>query len=865
MQIPILQSRLNPPVLPGDLIIRPDLMKKLDKGTKQKLTLLSAPAGYGKTTLTGQWLKMQDRSFIWLSVDQTHIDSRIFIQYILSALGKKYDVFNNSYWQISQLQAEWEPLYILGHLINQIVESEINFLLVLDDYHLIDSKETNEIIRFLLENIPPHINVIITSRTDPNLPLAGMRAKQELEEINLQDLQFNIEETESLLNELPEVPLSEEEIHQIHLESEGWITGIQMALLAHNKNASDPVKFVRDYLFEEVLNGEDEQLVSFLYKTSILSYLNASLCDALRPDRKISSEKILSELLKKNLFIKEVDNDGGWFRIHPLLQEILKKKKVDDIAFLHITAARWFWEKEQYGESFHHFLNSGDYALTVDHLEKCWPIMEQNFNFQPWMGWVDGLPESEKVKHPLLLSQLAWALLDLGQLNQCEILLNKLEKLLNPQNGNKSILIQITSAWSYLFFIRRDLKRTIEYAEKMERLNDEENGFILIQARSYKALANWLMGNLDYAYSSFENFRDKMITFKIPAYALSSYLALTQIRMQQGRIIETRKLLEEALDFKNDPEQITDKVKASLYLRAAALDFEQGKMESMEEHLLICEKFSRIDSLVDFHYQWHQFRSLVFESENKWDKALTELDDAEHLFIQTPALDDISIEEQKTRIFIRMKKKTIAGKTLRALTKGMALFSSYQNESKIIIQIRYTLAFYSDLDELEKALILSKQLSVLARSDGRYRSLAEILILTTCLLHQLKRKDDALDVFRELMTFMENTGFIQIFLLERDNLEPFLSECSSRLMTIDTYQLLHDAFEEHKQKNQVLSPRELEVLRLIAIGLSNKRIGEKLFVAESTIKGHNQRIFQKLNVEKRTEAISVGHNLGLID
>ena len=865
MQIPILQTRLNPPVLPDDLIMRPNLMEKLNKGTKHKLTLLSAPAGYGKTTLAGQWLQMQERPFVWLSIDQTHMDSRIFMQYILSALGKKYDVFNNSFWQISQLQAEWEPLYIVGHLINKIIESEIDFLLVLDDYHLIDSKETNEILRFLLENLPPGINVIITSRTDPNLPLAKMRAKQELEEINLRDLQFNIGETERLLGELPLCPFTEEKIHQIYVESEGWITGIQMALLAHNRNSPDPVKFVRDYLFEEVLSREDSQLVSFLYDTSILSYLNASLCDALRPGRERSSEEILSELLKKNLFIKEVDNDGGWFRLHPLFQEILIEKRVGEVADLHIAAAQWFWEKGQHRESFHHFLSSGNFSLTVSYLEKCWPIMEQNFNFQPWLKWVDSLPESEKIKHPLLLSQIAWALLDLGQLNQCEVLLNKLGKLLDPLKGDKTILILIASAWSYLSFIRRDLRKTIEYAEKMESLDNEENSFNLIQARSYQALARWLMGDLDYAYRSFENFRDEMIAFEVPAYALSSYLALTQIRMQQGRISEVQKLLDEALGFENGPEQIIDKVKASLHLRAASLDFEKGNRESMEEHLLICGKYSRIDSLIDFHYQWHQFRALVFESDDKWDKALNELDDAEHLFIQTPALDDLSIEEQKTRIWIRMKKKTTARKALRTLFSAVDLIPSFQNESKIIIKIRFTLTFYEDSEELEHALELSNQLSAKARSEGRHRNLAEILILSTCLLHKLKRKDDALDAFRQGLSFLEDTGFVQVFLLERDNLKSFLREYSSRLMTIDAYQHLRDALEEHEQRKQVLSPRELEVLRLIAIGDSNKKIGEKLFVAESTIKGHNQRIFQKLNVEKRTEAISEGRKLGLIE
>ncbi len=865
MQIPVLQTRLNPPSLHKNLIQRPDLMEMLNQGTRHKLTLLSAPAGYGKTTLVSQWLQIQKRTFIWLSIDQIHKDPRIFTQYILSALGKKYDVFNNPFWEIPQIQADWDPLYILGHLINRIDQLELDFILVLDDYHIIDTIGINEILGFLLENLPPCINVILTSRTNPHLPLAKMRGKQELVEINLKDLKFNINETKSLLIVDSDSSLSMDKIHRIHNQNEGWITGIQMMMLAHNRNSSNPVKFAKDYLFEEILEKEDEHLISFLYKTSVLTYLNASLCDALIPEQDKSSEEILKELIKKNLFIKAVDIQGEWFRLHPLLFEVLIEKRKYGVQNLHILAAKWFWEREQYRESFHHFFCSKDYPLTISYLEKCWSMMEQNFDFLPWIEWAGKIPDNEKLKHPLLLCQIAWAQLDLGQLNQSEISLKNVEKSLKPSHTNKFLLVQISSAWSYLSFIRRDLGKTIEYAEKMEDLIDDEDCFTLMQARSYKALAHWLMGNLDLAYRSFERFRDEMIASGVPAFALGSYLALIQIRMQQGRNPEALKLFKEAMEFESGPKQIIDKVKASLHLRAAAIKFEEGNLETMEKHLGISEKLARTDSLVDYHYQLHQFRALACESDKKWERALKELDEAGHLFIQTPAIDDLSIDEQKTRIWIRMRKKTTARKAIGKLMTGGIPVPSFQNESGLIIKIRYSLTFSKEPGELETALNLLNQLMDKARCEGRDRSLAEILILDTCLLYKLNRKNEAYDVLMELLGLADKRGFVQIFLLEKEYLEPVFKEFSPRLKDLDAYQHIRDYINAHDKSIQILSYRELEVLKLMTLGLSNRSIGEKLFVAESTIKGHNQRIFQKLNVTKRTEAIAEGHKMGLID
>lgn len=856
MQIPILQTRLNPPILPDGLVSRPDLMSRISMGTKHKLTLLSAPAGYGKTTLVGQWLHKQERTFIWLSLDKIHRDSRVFMQYILSAMSMRFDIFNNPFWQIPQQQQEWNPLYLLGHLINKIEKSDIDLVFVLDDYHVIDSAEISEIFGFFLENLPCGINVIITSRTDPDLQLAKMRAKQELMEINSHELKFSLDEAERLLPGF--------DINEIHIQSEGWITGIQLALLGRKRNTFKAKSLVKDYLFEELLEKQDKKIVSFLYKTSILTYLNTSLCDAIIPENNTPSEEILKELLKNNFFIQKVDIEGEWFRLHPLLLDVLIEKRDCDVHDLHIRAAKWFWDREQYRESFNHFLGSQDYSITVDYLEKCWPLMEQNFNFLPWIKWAEEIPDNLKIKHPLFMVQIAWARLHLGQLSNCEISLKKVEKLLSTKHSDKSLLVQISSVWSYLFLVRRDLENTIKNAEIMENLTDKEDYFALIQAKSYIALAHWLMGNLDSAFYSIENFRDEMIALGVPAFALGSYLGLIQIRLQQGRNRDALILFEEAIEFQDGSKEILAKVKASLYLRAATICFEQGDLEAMNQHLTSSESLAAIDSLVDYHYQWHQFIALIYECDKKWDKALHELDEAEHLFIQTPAIDDLSIEEQKIRIWIRMKKKTIARKALMTLIIAGDPVPSFQNESRLLIKIRYSLTFYKDPEELQTVLKLLNQLCDIARREGRLRSLAEILILTTNVMYKLKKTNEAYAVLLELLSLAEQNNFIQLFLLEKDNLEPIFREFSSRLKTIDTYVQVRDYIDDHSKKSKILSTRELEILKLMALGLSNKEIGEKLFVAESTIKGHNQRIFQKLNVTKRTEAIVEGHNIGLL-
>lgn len=866
MKIPILQTRLKPPSLPDNLIIRPELFEKLSAGEKNKLILISAPAGYGKTTLAGQWLQRQERTVLWLSIDSIHSDSRIFMQYLLSAFGAEYDLFNKQLWQIPQLRAEWDSMYLLGHLINELNELRSKFILVLDDYHLIDNDENNDIVGFLLNNLPSGISILMTSRRDPHLPLARMRAKQELVEINLLDLQFQGEDTEDLIRGNALYPLTAEEILKIHIENEGWITGIRLAILAYNRKSSDHMDFAKDYLFEEILEKEDDRLVSFLFNTSILTYLNASLCDALYPEGVQPSDEILTELLQKNIFIKKVETEGDWYRLHPLFLEILIEKRNCNVRDLHIRAAMWFWDRGQYDECFNHLLNSGNYSLTVSYLEKSWPLMEQEFIFLPWLKWAQAIPESEKTRHPLFLCQFAWAQLNLGQLKQCEISLKVVERLISPFSGDNSLLLQISSAWSYLSFIRRNLDKTVEYAERMEQLVDPKDSFFLIQSKLYKALAHWLMGKLDQAYGSFEKFRDEMLVLRVPSYALGSYLALIQIRVQQGSLGEALKLFEEAIQIDDIPDRSLDKLKASLYLRSAAIHFESGDPESMEAHLAKSAELSLENSLVDYPYQWHQFRALVFESENKWDKAIEEILYAEHLFVQTLTVDNISIEEQKIRIWIRMGKMTIAKKALHNLINRGDTNPSFQNESLLLIKIRFSLAYnYSEPKELLTALDQLNRLAYLARLEDRFRSLIEILILTTSLLYRLNKKNEACDIFPELLPLAEKCACVQIFYLEKDILEPVFKEFSSRLKAIDAYRTIEKYIDDRRSKNQILSSREQEVLQLMSEGLSNKTIGEKLFVAESTVKGHNQRIFQRLNVSNRTEAMVKARMMGFID
>src|SRR5205823_5225857 len=345
-----------------NVVIRPRLIERLNEGLQRKLTLIAAPAGFGKTTLVSVWVAGCNRQVAWLSLDKGESDPTLFLTYLVAAL--RTIASNIGEGVLGALQSPQPPPTesILTALLNEITAIPDKFVRVLDDYHVIEAKPVDHALTFLLEHLPPQMHLVIATREDPQLPLARLRARGQLTELRATDLRFTPSEAAEFLNQGMGLNLSAEDITALETRTEGWIAGLQLAALSMQGQQDSTSfitsftgshHFVLDYLLEEVLGQQSESLQTFLLRTSILDRLCGSLCDAVLLNPSVSGQETLEYLEHANLFLVPLDNERRWYRYHHLFADLLRQRlqqrsasspgdEVGDVTKLHSRASVWY-------------------------------------------------------------------------------------------------------------------------------------------------------------------------------------------------------------------------------------------------------------------------------------------------------------------------------------------------------------------------------------------------------------------------------------------------------------------------------------------------------------------------------------------
>jgi LuxR family transcriptional regulator, maltose regulon positive regulatory protein len=405
-QSPLLEAKLYVPKARPGLVPRPRLMERLDHGAWGKLTLASAPAGYGKTTLLAAWARRaaSERSAGWVSLDQSDNDPTLFWSYIIAALRTVRPGVGESL--LSGLHSAQPPpiQVLLTGLINEIDAVQGNFVLVLDDYHTIDAEPVHNAIAFLLDHLPPRMHLVIATRADPSLPLARLRARGELTELRASDLRFTSDETAGFLNQAMGLGLSAADLAALETRTEGWIAGLQLAALSM-QGREDLAGFIRafegddryivDYLIEEVLQRQPGHVRSFLLQTSILDRMSGPLCDAVtgRED----GGGLLEALDRGNLFVVPMDDKGLWFRYHHLFADVLRAharaEQADEMPTLHRRASEWYEHHGFRAEAVDHALAATDFERAADLVERAGRAMLTGRQDEPFLRWLKALPD----------------------------------------------------------------------------------------------------------------------------------------------------------------------------------------------------------------------------------------------------------------------------------------------------------------------------------------------------------------------------------------------------------------------------------------------------------------------------------------
>src|ERR671921_731793 len=413
MSTPILATKLFVPPPQPKVVLRSRLIEHLDEGLDRKVTIISAPAGFGKSTLLGEWGAGCGRPAAWLSLDERDDDPTRFLTYLVAALQTIAP--NMGSGVLGALQSPQPPPAesILVALLNEIIAQPDDLVLVLDDYHVIDARAIDDALAFLLEHLPPGMHLAVAAREDPNLPLARLRARGQLTEVRASDLRFTLSETAEFLQGAMGLDLSEEEIAALEVRTEGWIAGLQLAALSMRGREDVPGfirafagdnRYILDYLVEEVLQRQPERIRNFLLQTSVLDRLSGPLCDAITNQE--DAGVMLEALERGNFFVIPLDDRRQWYRYHHLFAEVLRAhlmaEQPDQVSILHQSASEWYEHNGLPADAIQHALAAENFERAADLVELAWPTMRRSRQEATLLGWLQTLPDEVLHCRPVL-------------------------------------------------------------------------------------------------------------------------------------------------------------------------------------------------------------------------------------------------------------------------------------------------------------------------------------------------------------------------------------------------------------------------------------------------------------------------------
>ncbi len=906
--IPILATKLFIPNPRHNIITRPRLKELLDRGLNGKLSLISAPAGFGKTTLAAEWAANCGRPAAWLSLDEQDSLPTRFLAYLTAALQKIEAGFGESVLAMLQSPQPPSTQAILTALINEIAALPEPFVLVLDDYHAIDSKAVDDALAFLLGHLPPQMHLAITTREDPQFPLARLRARGQLTELRAAGLRFTAEEAAGFLNQAMGLNLSAEDVAALESRTEGWIAGLQMAALSM-QGREDTAGFIRaftgshrfvlDYLAEEVLNQQPAATRSFLLQTAILERLCGPLCDAVTGQE--GGSRMLEELERDNLFVVPLDDERHWYRYHHLFADVLrarlKEEQGGQVFALHRRASEWYEQHGLPAESIRHALAADDLERAAALIERTWPAMDANFQGAAWMKWVDALPEAMIRNRPVLLMGIAWAHLNDGELEAGEARLEEAEKYMN-QPANKMVVADeeqfqslpasITIARIYLAQARGDVAAAIAYAQGALHAIPEDNPIALGQWSALLGTAYWSEGNLDAAHQCLADTMTHFLAGGVTQFAISVTYGLADIRITQGRLGDAINTYEKSLRLVEEQGQAALRGTAELYLGLGDLHRERGEMEAAARQLQKSDELGAPAALPN----WPSRRCIAHAryevARGNPDGALALLDEAERLYFRTPLPNLRPIPALKAALLARQGRLVEAQSWARRSGLSAKDKLSFLREFEHLTLARVLIAQYRNnpaAHSIEEPLQLLDLLLQAAEAGGRTGSAIEILIQQALAYEALGNTERAIAPLERALALAEQEGYVRIFVDEGAPMKRLLEKAvaghgrpayvrqllaafgSVEPAAFDSAQATGVRAEPRTpvlSEAETLSPRELEILQLIAQGLSNQQISERLFLALSTVKGHNRNIFDKLGVKRRTEAVARARELGVI-
>lgn len=894
---PLLTTKMAIPPVRSALVPRPRLLERLDACLSYPLALLAAPAGFGKTIIASSWAHNHPHTVAWVSLDNSDNDPIRFWSYVLAALEKLHPGISAN--AIALLHSE-QPAPIetvLIALLNALQTLQQDSILALDDYHVIETPAIHQHMTFLLDHLPPQFHLLLTSRVDPPLPLSRLRARHSLVELRADDLRFTLDEAATFLHTVMGLRLPPEHIAVLEERTEGWIAGLQLAALSMQgrKDAESFVstfagshRYIIDYLTEEVLRQQPELLRTFLLQTSILERLNASLCDAVL--QQPHSQATLERLEQANLFLLPLDDERNWYRYHHLFAEALRFQLTqaypDLPPTLHDRASVWFEQHTFPLEAVNHALAARNFERAAALIE---PILFPMFNrgtHATVRQWLKSLPEEVLFTRPYLCLQYAWAFLFVGDIVEARRMLQVAEQLFQTQ-GDSNRLGEVYTLQSSIALILGDATSSIDYAERALSLLPENDLVNRCNCTAYLGGSFFISGNANRAAQLLQQARTLCQTCH-PDTMLYAMDFLTRLEITQGKLRQSAETSHEILRLLSNRPSIHT---AHAFSTLARLARERNELDQAIQYAQQSINAGEQIGLYIYLSPIYLNAARVHWTAGEQDRALTLLQQAE--YIAQELGNPTAIEQAKA---FRMRLELAQGH-LQPVEQWLTEIGlpendepSYNHQDAYLILARLRLAQH----RASEILPLLSRLLPLAEADGRTGDTITLLPLHALTLQQSGNNEAALQTLDRLLALAQPENYIRIFLNEGSPMRELLARWlaspsqqvspSEKSSTIAYTQKLLDAFPQaepaanyeniavqpkatSKARFPLLEPltaREQDTLELLAAGLSNTEIAERLVVGVGTVKTHIKSIYGKLGVHSRTQAIVRARESGLL-
>jgi LuxR family maltose regulon positive regulatory protein len=909
---PIIQTKLYRPPLQADFIPRPQLLEQLDGWQQRPLTLVSASAGYGKSTLVSSWLESLDHPTAWLSLDEHDNNLELFLAYFLASVQTSFpDSVDETFALLGG--AELPPLHILGNsLTNELDQLTQRLVLVLDDYHVISDPRIDELLSEMLKHPPRPLHLVVATRTDPLINLNRLRALGQVTEIRTQQLRFSVLDTIELLEQLLRTEVDKEAASLLEERTEGWVTGIRLAALSmhHREDAQEMLKrlateqrYVWDYLISEVLFALKPDIQDFLIKTAILDRFCASLCDAILGDgdaasmtlpetHAAGSQEILEALQQENLFIIPLDGQRRWFRYHHLFQQLLlvelnKRYSADEIAVFHLKASAWYNQTGLVDEALQHALEAGDDFTAAQVLEENARTLLDEDRWHVLERWMARLPDSVIRQRPRLLIAKAWVRFHQFALQSIPPLLKLAESILEDDVTAQPLWGEVDFFWGHRWYWLGQSTRSLDALNRALEKIPKAHHLARGETEVFWSLASQMSGQKEEAIQSLNRW---LYDEQEPHPGRQTKLLGTPtfIYMLSGEFHEAAPLAQQLHEMatRHNNRYIrawTSYIHGHIHFYWNDLDNAARHFDKAVSDRYILHTAGAIDSLVGLVLTFQALGQpnsaeatasllLEFAQEKNYPAAIT---------VARSCQARLSLLQGDLESAVRWLEMA------HLETDAGVMF--FWLEVPHITQCRILIAQGSEAslqDAGEKLAVFRKT----NKAQNNTHQLIDILLLQSLVYQKQSQSEKALATVARAITLAEPGGLIRPFLDLGPEMAELLVRLSQTGVALAYVGRILAAFPDEMKDEKALqvadgadssiaattvaqgtsaslveplTPRELDVLALLAQGLTNKEIAQRLVISHGTVRQHAYNLYQKLQVNSRQQAVMKAADLGI--